>query len=70
MSTSEPHLQRARTKIVATVGPVSADLATLTDLVERGVDVFRLNMAHGDRAEHQRAIENIRQLSLQHGRPI
>ncbi|MFP6619612.1 MAG: pyruvate kinase [Pirellulaceae bacterium] len=70
MSTTEPHLQRARTKIVATVGPVSADLATLTDLVERGVDVFRLNMAHGDREEHQRAIENIRQLSLQHGRPI
>ena len=70
MSTTEPYLQRARTKIVATVGPASADFEVLMELVTRGVDVFRLNMAHGDRAEHQLAIENIRRASQTSGRPV
>ena len=34
-------------KIVATLGPVSSDYATIRALFEAGADVFRLNMSHG-----------------------
>ena len=37
-----------RTKIVATIGPASDSDEVLTQLVEAGVDVFRLSFAHGD----------------------
>ena len=48
-------LRRRRTKIVATLGPVSSDAATVQALAEAGADVFRLNLAHGDRDSHARA---------------
>lgn len=51
----------ARTKIVATVGPASWDVEMLKTLVQRGVDVFRINTAHGDRASHQETLDRIRQ---------
>ncbi len=34
-------------KIVATLGPASADRATIEALVRAGADVFRLNFSHG-----------------------
>ena len=37
-----------RTRIVATIGPASESDEVLRGLVEAGVDVFRLSMAHGD----------------------
>ena len=46
-------LQSARTKIVATVGPACGTVAQLANLIVLGVDVFRINMAHGDRSRHQ-----------------
>ena len=51
----------SRTKTIATVGPASESLQVLKDLINRGVDVFRLNMAHGDRESHETAIGRIRQ---------
>ena len=42
-------LRRRRTKIVATLGPASSDEGTIAALAAAGVDVFRLNLAHGDR---------------------
>lgn len=52
-----------KTKIVATVGPASRSEETLRALIEAGVDVFRLNMSHGDQAGHQQVIDSIRQIS-------
>ena len=49
-----------RTKIVATVGPASSDPAMLARLVAAGVDVFRLNYSHADRATHDRTLHHIR----------
>ena len=36
-----------RTKIVATIGPTSRAPAVLRQLIEAGVNVFRLNFSHG-----------------------
>ena len=50
----------SRTKIVATVGPASRSREVLADLIIAGVDIFRLNMAHGNQEDHELAITNIR----------
>jgi len=54
-----------KTKIVATVGPASRSEEKVRELIEAGVDVFRLNMSHGDQAGHQQIIDLIRQISLE-----
>jgi pyruvate kinase len=53
----------ARTKIVATVGPASRTPEVLNELIIAGVDVFRLNMAHGSKEDHELAIVNIRKVA-------
>ncbi len=53
----------ARTKIVATVGPACRTPEVLAELIIAGVDVFRLNMAHGTREDHELAITNIRKVA-------
>ncbi|MSP53573.1 MAG: pyruvate kinase [Gammaproteobacteria bacterium] len=52
---------RKRTKIVATLGPASNDLATIQQLIEAGVSVFRMNFSHGTAADHQQRATLIRQ---------
>ena len=54
-------LKRRRTKIIATVGPSSATPAVLAELVRAGVNVFRLNMSHGDHAGHRSVYTAIRE---------
>ncbi len=60
-----PHL--TRTKTIATVGPACATQEMLQNLILEGVDVFRLNMAHGSREDHQQAVDNIRAACLHVG---
>jgi pyruvate kinase len=48
------------TKIIATVGPASADAAVLDALIAAGVDVMRLNFSHGTQADHAAVFERIR----------
>ena len=43
-----------KTKIIATVGPASSDVDMLSELINHGVDVFRLNFSHGGRDDHER----------------
>jgi pyruvate kinase len=40
------------TKIVATIGPASRDSAVLEQMIAAGVDVMRLNFAHGTPEQH------------------
>ena len=56
-----------RTRIVVTLGPATASDAMIAALLDAGADVFRLNFAHGTRAEHGRLIEAVRRLAA--GRP-
>ncbi|HTH23524.1 MAG TPA: pyruvate kinase, partial [Vicinamibacterales bacterium] len=48
------------TKIIATVGPASADSAVLDALIAAGVDVMRLNFSHGTQADHAAMFDRIR----------
>ena len=56
-------------KILATLGPSSSTPDSIRELYEAGVDVFRINMSHGDHAAHRNRIEVIRKLEQQTGRP-
>lgn len=60
----------ARTKIIATLGPATADIAVIEKLILLGVNVFRLNFSHGDHAFHARLIRDVRSTADRLGRPI
>jgi len=49
-----------RTKIVATLGPASADARTIAALLSTGADVVRLNLAHANASTHQRTAAIVR----------
>lgn len=61
-------LKNRRTKIVATLGPASAD--KIRELILAGVNVFRLNMSHGDHVSHAAAYHSIRAVSSELGLPV
>ena len=63
-------LKKRRTKIVATIGPASASPETILQLVQAGVNVFRLNMSHGDHDFHQNSYKVIRSIADTSGLPI
>ena len=62
-------LMRA-TKIVATIGPASKDPDVLARMVEAGMDVARLNFAHGDRDQHGETAALIRAAAERAGRNV
>ncbi|MEX2659050.1 MAG: pyruvate kinase, partial [Acidimicrobiales bacterium] len=49
-----------RTKIVATIGPASEDLRTLEALMDAGMDVARIGLAHGSIEDHLQKVRRIR----------
>ena len=59
-----------RVKIVATLGPASAARKTLAALFEAGVDVVRINAAHGSPDERARMINDVRSISGEMGRMV
>ncbi|MGK2958316.1 MAG: pyruvate kinase [Acidimicrobiales bacterium] len=59
-----------RTKIVATIGPASCDETTLNALIDAGLDVARIALAHGEVSDHLARIELIRRLAKEKGRAI
>lgn len=65
--TSEIYIdQEQNTKIIATVGPASSSYENLLDLVQAGVDVFRLNFSHGVHEQHGSVIDHIKRINLEH----
>jgi len=59
-----------KTKVVATIGPVTSSQAMLEKLLKAGFNVMRLNFSHGDFVEHQDKIDNGRKASEATGIPM
>lgn len=59
-----------KTKIIATLGPASESLKTISEMAKAGMDVARLNFSHGNYDNHLKAIKNIRLVSKKINKPI
>ena len=59
-----------RVKIVCTIGPTSRDPEILTQLIEAGMNVARMNMSHGTYEYHAENIRRIREISQSLNRPV
>ena len=56
-----------KTKIVATLGPACSTREVLKDMIDAGVNVFRINFSHADYADVQNKIDLIRGLNEEFG---
>jgi len=56
-----------KTKIVATLGPTSFDRETISDMIDAGVNVVRLNFSHGTHEKHGEIIDTVRELAEEKG---
>ncbi len=58
------------TKVVCTIGPACLDEDVLREMIAAGLNAARLNFSHGDHAQHKKAVDLIRGLSVEFRRPI
>lgn len=59
-----------KTKIVCTIGPATESVERLTTLVEEGMNVMRLNFSHGDFAEQQHRVDNLKRVRTTTGKIV
>lgn len=59
-----------KTKVVCTIGPASSDVKMLKEMIERGMDVARLNMSHGNHESHQTVVDMIKALREKLDKPV
>ncbi len=59
-----------KTKIVCTIGPATESEEKLRELMNAGMNVCRLNFSHGDFAEHQKRVDNIRKITKEDGKVV
>ena len=63
-------LPTKKTKIVCTIGPASRNPETLESLILAGMNVARINFAHGDLASHAQTVAAIRDAAAYTGLPV
>lgn len=63
-------LPALRTKIVATVGPATATRDAVAAICRAGVNVVRINFAHGDAAGHREVVGWVREVAAELDTPI
>jgi len=56
-----------KTKIVATIGPATYDESILSEIIQAGVNVCRINFSHGSHDEYLKVINNVRALNDKKG---
>ncbi|MBQ4819838.1 pyruvate kinase [Aquimarina sp. MMG016] len=59
--------KRKRTKIVATLGPATSTKEVLKQMLDAGVNVFRINFSHADYDDVKERMKMIRELSEEYG---
>jgi pyruvate kinase len=59
-----------KTKIICTLGPATEKTEVLRQLIQKGSDVFRLNMSHATHAWVRDIVPRIRLLAKKAGRPV
>ncbi|MCM5662552.1 pyruvate kinase [Galbibacter mesophilus] len=57
---------RKKTKIVATLGPATSSKEVLKDMIEAGVNVFRINFSHANYDDVKERIDMIRSLNKEY----
>ena len=58
------------TKIVATLGPASSDVAVLEQMIKAGVNVVRLNFSHGQAQDHVDRANLVREAAKRAGKVV
>ena len=58
---------RKKTKIVATLGPACSSREVIKDMIDAGVNVFRINFSHADYEDVKERIDIIRSLNDEFG---
>ncbi|MEY4085672.1 MAG: hypothetical protein RL074_1459, partial [Bacteroidota bacterium] len=56
-----------KTKIVATLGPACSTREIIKDMIEAGVNVFRINFSHADYNDVKERINAIRSINEEYG---
>ncbi len=59
-----------KTKIICTLGPATEKTEALRQLIQKGADVFRLNMSHATHEWVREIVPRIRRLAQSAGRPV
>ena len=59
-----------KTKLICTLGPATNKTETLRRLIDKGVDVFRLNMSHATHESVREVVPQIRTLATKAARPV
>ncbi|MBS7664453.1 pyruvate kinase [Pseudomonas lalucatii] len=59
-----------KVKILATLGPAIKSIDDIRQLVEAGVNLFRLNFSHGEHADHALRYNWVRDVEKQLGHPV
>jgi pyruvate kinase len=59
-----------KTKIVCTLGPASNGRTVLEQMIGNGMNIARINFAHGDFDGHRRTIANVRAAAEAVGQPV
>lgn len=58
---------RKRTKIVATLGPATESKEIIEEMMESGVNVFRINFSHADYPDVEKSVNTIREINKEKG---
>ena len=59
-----------RAKIVCTLGPAVDSVEKITQLIDAGMNMARLNLSHGSHEEHQGRLDKVRLAAKSAGRPV
>ena len=59
-----------RAKIVCTLGPAVESIEKITELIDAGMNMARLNLSHGGHDEHQKRLDLVRAAAKKGNRAV